>query len=68
MHSDYAPEGEITEDVIENACDDLRLALVNMLDNPGDAEEYDRAIEELKHVGALLEELFRQGELLLKDD
>jgi hypothetical protein len=54
MHTSYEPE-EITEDYIENVCDDLRCALINVLDNDGAEEEYDSAIDELRHIDAMLD-------------
>jgi hypothetical protein len=50
----YAPD-EITEDYIENICDDLKCALTNVLE--GDAEEADKADEIIGHLEGLADEL-----------
>ena len=56
MHTSYAPD-EITEYYIENCCDDLRCALVNVLDNEDEYQEemYDDAVAQIKHISALLD-------------
>jgi len=46
---------EIDEDMIENLCEDLACAMVNVYDNQGDDEEYDKAVEIMKHAQALLD-------------
>jgi len=54
MHTSFAPD-QIDEDYIENICEDLRCALINVLDNPGEQDEYDRAVDEMRHIGATLD-------------
>lgn len=57
MHTDYAPD-EITEDHIENMCDDLRCALITILENDGgDDEDYDKAVQILQHIDGLLHDM-----------
>jgi hypothetical protein len=50
----YAPD-EITEDYIENICEDLICALANVLE--GDPEEADKADEIIGHLQGMLSEL-----------
>lgn len=52
----YLPNSpdEITEDSIEIICGDLQCAMQNVLVNEGDDEEYDKAIEIMKHASAVL--------------
>jgi archaellum component FlaC len=42
------------QDQIENACDDLRCALIDVVDNGGDAEEVERAKEFIAQIETLL--------------
>ena len=51
----FAPE-EINEDIIENACDDLQDALVDLLENK-DNESYDRVVYEIKSISAMLDDM-----------
>ena len=62
----YAPE-DITSDVIEAACDDLRCALDNVLDNRQEDDEwldefYNNAVLEIKRISALLDAMMPEGE------
>lgn len=46
---------EVDEDYIENVCGDLQCALINVFDNEGDTEEYDKANEMLIHIANMLD-------------
>lgn len=58
MHSSYAPD-EIDEDYIENTCDDLKIAMINILENGGDEEECNKAQSLLRLLERIIYRLRR---------
>lgn len=63
MHTSYAPE-ELTEDYIENCCEDLRGILINVMRNDGaeQEQEYDHACQQINHISAMLDAMMPEEE------
>ena len=59
MHTSYAPD-EITEDYIENQCDDLHDCLINVFNNDLDEEFNTQAESQINHLTAMLEEMINE--------
>ena len=51
----------MTETEIENACDDLKNALNDLLENGANVEDYDRVCEHSKQVDRIADEIMDSG-------
>jgi hypothetical protein len=52
----------IDDDFIENICENLRCALISVLHNPGDEDDYDMAVDEMRNIGRVLDEMTPEGD------
>ncbi len=52
---------EITQDDIENACDDLKCEMENVLNNDGDSQDemYDNAINCIRNIQSQLDSMLK---------